>query len=41
MKKTTVESVVTTMEQRRNIITVPEDIRVKAVRALERMLAVT
>jgi len=40
MKKTTVESVVTTMEQRRNIITVPEDIRVKAVRALERMLAV-
>ena len=41
MKKTTLESVVKTMEQRRNAVTVPEDIRVKAKLALDRMLEVT
>jgi len=41
MKKTTLESVVRTMEQRRNAVTVPEDIRVKAKLALDRMLDVT
>ena len=41
MKKTTLESVVRTMEERRNVITVPEDIRVKAKLALDRMLEVT
>ena len=41
MKKTTLESVVKTMEERRNAVTVPEDIRVKAKLALDRMLEVT
>lgn len=41
MKKTTLESVVRTMEQRRNAVTVPEDIRVKAKLALDRMLEAT
>jgi quinolinate synthase len=41
MKKTTLESVVRTMEQRRNAVTVPEDIRAKAKLALDRMLEVT
>ena len=40
MKKTTLESVVKTMEQRRNRVTVPEEVRVKARLALDRMLAV-
>jgi quinolinate synthase len=40
MKKTTLESVVKTMEQRRNMVTVPEEVRVKAKLALDRMLAV-
>ncbi len=40
MKRTTLESVVKTMEERRNVITVPEEVRVKAKRALDRMLAV-
>jgi quinolinate synthase len=40
MKKTTLESVVKTMEQRRNAVTVPEEVRVKAKLALDRMLAV-
>ena len=40
MKKTTLESVVKTMEQRRNRVTVPEEVRVKAKLALDRMLAV-
>ncbi len=40
MKKTTVDSVVKTMELKRNVITVPEDIRLRAKRALDRMLAV-
>jgi quinolinate synthase len=41
MKKTTLESVIRTMEERRNAVTVPEDIRVKAKRALDRMLEAT
>jgi quinolinate synthase len=40
MKKTTLESVVLTMEQMRNVITVPEDVRLKAKRTLDRMLKV-
>jgi quinolinate synthase len=39
MKKTTLEKVVETMEQRRNVVTAPEDIRVRAKQALDRMLA--
>ncbi|MCD6452724.1 MAG: quinolinate synthase NadA [Dehalococcoidales bacterium] len=41
MKKTTLETVARTMELKRNIITIPEDIRLGAKRAVERMLAVT
>ena len=40
MKKTTLESVIKTMEQRRNHVTVTEEVRVKAKLALDRMLAV-
>ncbi len=40
MKKTTLESVVKTMEQRRNRVTVPEEVRAKAKLALDRMIAV-
>jgi len=40
MKKTTLDSVVKTMETGRNVVTVPEDIRIKAKQALDRMLAV-
>ncbi len=40
MKRTTLHSVLATMEQRRNVIRVPEDIRLRALRAVERMLAV-
>lgn len=41
MKKTRLESVVITMETGRNIVTVPEEIRLKAKQALDRMLAVS
>ncbi len=41
MKKTTLESVVRTMEERRNIVKVPEEVRVRAKLALDRMLEVT
>ena len=41
MKKTTLESVVKTMEQHRNPVTVPEDIRSRAKLALDRMLEIT
>lgn len=41
MKKTTLESVVRTMEERRNMVKVPEEVRVKAKLALDRMLEVT
>jgi quinolinate synthase len=40
MKKTRLETVIETMKLKRNRITVPEDIRIKAKRALDRMLAV-
>lgn len=41
MKKTTLESVVRTMEERRNIVKVPEEVRVKANLALDRMIEVS
>ncbi|MDP2720004.1 MAG: quinolinate synthase NadA [Dehalococcoidia bacterium] len=40
MKRTTLETVVRTMEERRNIITIPEEVRLKAKRALDGMLAI-
>jgi len=40
MKKTTLESVANTMESRSNVVSVPEEIRIKAKLALDRMLAV-
>jgi quinolinate synthase len=40
MKKTRLETVIETMRLKRNRITVPEDIRIKAKRALDRMLVV-
>ena len=40
MKRTTLQKMAETMEQRRNVITVPEDVRVRAQRALDRMLSV-
>ena len=41
MKKTRLENLVTTMQNRRNVISVPENIRLKAKQSLDRMLAVT
>ncbi len=41
MKKTTLESVVRTMEEQRNVVKVPEEVRVRAKLALDRMLAVS
>jgi quinolinate synthase len=38
MKKTTLETVIETMKARKNIITVPEEIRVRAKKAIDRML---
>jgi quinolinate synthase len=40
MKMTTLQTVVETMEGRKNIVTVPEKIRTRAKRAIDRMLAV-
>ncbi|GAI80705.1 unnamed protein product, partial [marine sediment metagenome] len=40
MKKTTLETIVQTMELRQNIVTVPEAIRAKAKKAVDRMLAI-
>ena len=40
MKKTTLETLAKTMEQRQNVVTVPEGIRVRAKRAVDRMLAI-
>ncbi len=40
MKRTRLDTVLRTMEERRNQVTVPEEVRVRAQRALERMLAV-
>ncbi len=41
MKKTTLDSVVRIMEQRRNVVKVREEVRVKAELALDRILEVT
>ena len=41
MKKTTLESVARAMEQKQSVVTVPEEIRRKAKRAVDRMLAVS
>ena len=41
MKKTTLATLVRTMELRQNIVTVPEAIRLKAKQAVERMLAIS
>ena len=40
MKKTTLQTVVRTMELRQNIVTVPEAIRLKAKQSIDRMLAI-
>jgi quinolinate synthase len=40
MKKTTLETLAKTMELRQNVVTVPEEIRVRAKRAVDRMLAI-
>lgn len=41
MKKTTLDSVVETMQSKLNLIVVPEEIRLKAKRAVDRMLQIT
>ncbi len=41
MKKTTLESIVRTMEERRNIVKVPEEVRVRAKHALDGMIGVS
>lgn len=40
MKKTRLETIIETMELKRNVITIPEETRVKAKLAIDRMLAV-
>ncbi len=40
MKKTTLEDVLRSLEEEGHVVTVPEDIRVKALNAVERMMAV-
>lgn len=41
MKMTTLETVIETMRARKNSVTVPEEIRVRAKRAIEMMLAIS
>jgi len=41
MKKTTLQTLAQAMELKQNIVTVPEEIRVKAKRAVDRMLAIS
>ena len=41
MKMTTLETVIETMKARKNIVTVPEEIRVRAKRAIDKMLAIS
>jgi len=41
MKKTTLETVARTMELRQNIVTVAEEVRIKAKQAVDRMLAIS
>lgn len=40
MKKTTLETLARTMELRQNIVTIPEEVRLKAKQAVDRMLAI-
>ena len=40
MKKTTLETLARTMESKENMVTVPEEVRLKAKEAVDRMLAV-
>ena len=40
MKKTTLEMVLQTMEARKNVVTIPEETRVKAKQAIDRMLEI-
>ncbi len=40
MKKTTLETLAQTMELRQNVVTVPEEVRLKAKQAVDRMLAI-
>ena len=41
MKKTTIETVIETMQTRSNVVIVPEEIRIRAKQAIDRMLAIT
>jgi quinolinate synthase len=41
MKKTTLETIVQTMELKQNIVTIPEEVRLKVKQAVDRMLAVS
>jgi len=41
MKKTTLETVIETMQTKSNVVTVPEKTRIKAKQAIDRMLAIT
>ncbi len=41
MKKTTLETVIETMQTKSNVVTVPEETRIKAKQAIDRMLAIT
>ena len=41
MKKTRLETIIETMELKQNIVTVHEEIKIKAKQAIDRMLAVT
>jgi quinolinate synthase len=41
MKKTTLETLFETMQMRSNVVTVAEEIRVRAKQAIDRMLAIT
>ncbi|PIU55902.1 MAG: quinolinate synthase, partial [Chloroflexi bacterium CG07_land_8_20_14_0_80_45_17] len=40
MKKTTLEMVMETMQTRRNVVTIPEETRIRAKQAIDRMLAI-
>jgi len=41
MKKTTLETVIGTMQTKSNVVTIPEEIRIRAKQAIDRMLAIT
>ena len=41
MKKTTLETIMEAMQTRNNVVTVPEEVRVKAKQAIDRMLAIS